>query len=142
MALTQKSKILKEHTLRDHAGWSVTSKMPQVYIHYFGNKSSNSLLEAYGIVKSEQTNNFNDRLLKPKYCPNCEECNKPNAKICIKCKMVLVYDEYLETLEKQEQKDYELEEIKKRMNVMEQGQKELLDLLKHPKELFKILQNE
>ena len=53
-ALTQKSRILKEHTLRDHAGWSITSKMPQVYIHYFGNESSNSLLEAYGIMDSER----------------------------------------------------------------------------------------
>lgn len=38
-ALTQKSKILKEHILRDHAGWSITSKMPQTYIHYFGTES-------------------------------------------------------------------------------------------------------
>ena len=37
-ALTQ-SKILKEHILRDHAGWSITSKMPQTYIHYFGTES-------------------------------------------------------------------------------------------------------
>ncbi len=48
-ALTAKSLILKEHTLRDYAGWSMSSKMPQVYIHYFGNESSKSLLEAYGI---------------------------------------------------------------------------------------------
>src|SRR3954453_8091878 len=48
-ALTQKSQILKEITLRDHTGWSMTSRMPNVYIHYFGNESSNSLLEAYGI---------------------------------------------------------------------------------------------
>ena len=37
-ALTEKSLILKEHVLRDHAGWTMTSKMPQVYIHYFGNE--------------------------------------------------------------------------------------------------------
>ena len=45
-ALTEKSQILKEHVLRDHAGWTMTSKMPQVYIHYFGTESSRSLLEA------------------------------------------------------------------------------------------------
>ena len=33
-ALTEKSQILKEHVLRDHAGWTMSSKMPQVYIHY------------------------------------------------------------------------------------------------------------
>lgn len=53
-ALTAKSQILKEHTLRDHAGWSISSKMPQVYIHYFGTESSNLLLEAYGIVKHDE----------------------------------------------------------------------------------------
>jgi hypothetical protein len=41
-ALTEKSQILKEHVLRDHAGWSMTSRMPQVYIHYFGTESSKS----------------------------------------------------------------------------------------------------
>jgi len=49
-ALTEKSQILKEHVLRDHAGWTMSSKMPQVYIHYFGNESSKSLLEARGLV--------------------------------------------------------------------------------------------
>jgi hypothetical protein len=51
-ALTHKSQILKESTLRDHAGWTMNSKMPSVYLHYFGTESSNSLLEAYGIVKN------------------------------------------------------------------------------------------
>jgi hypothetical protein len=57
-ALTEKSQVLKESTLRDHAGWTDTSKMPQVYIHYFGNESSNSLLEAHGIkIKTGNTMN-------------------------------------------------------------------------------------
>jgi integrase len=30
-ALTEKSQILTESTLRDHAGWTMTSKMPTVY---------------------------------------------------------------------------------------------------------------
>jgi hypothetical protein len=36
-ALTEKSKILKEHVLRQHAGWSITSNTHQKYLHYFGN---------------------------------------------------------------------------------------------------------
>jgi hypothetical protein len=32
-ALTEKSQILTESTLRDHAGWTMTSKMPTVYVH-------------------------------------------------------------------------------------------------------------
>ena len=101
-ALTQKSKILKEHILRDHAGWSATSKMPQTYIHYFGTESSNSLLEAYGIIKPED-NDHTKKLLKPKSCPNCNESNKHEAKLCISCKMVLSYDSYNQTVENENQ---------------------------------------
>ena len=49
-ALTEKSTILKEHVLRQHAGWSGRSQMHLKYLHYFGNESSESLLEAYGII--------------------------------------------------------------------------------------------
>lgn len=95
-ALTMKSTILKEHVLRDHAGWSMTSRMPQVYIHYFGTESSTSLLKAYGIEKED--NSFDQHLSKlPTPCPNCQEPNRHTAKFCIKCKMVLSYDSYNET---------------------------------------------
>jgi hypothetical protein len=41
--------------LRHHAGWSGRSQMHLKYLHYFGNESSESLLEAYGIIpKGEQ----------------------------------------------------------------------------------------
>jgi len=58
-ALTEKSQILKEHVLRDHASWTMSSKMPQVYIHYFGNESSKSLLELKGVIKKEDSINQN-----------------------------------------------------------------------------------
>jgi integrase/recombinase XerD len=69
-SLTEKSKILKEHILRQHAGWSIGSSMPQKYLHYFGNESNVSLLEAYGIVTKDQRPSD---VLKPKQCPNCSE---------------------------------------------------------------------
>ena len=53
-ALTEKSKILKEHTLRQHAGWSQTSNMHQKYIHYYGNESNESILEAYGLINKNK----------------------------------------------------------------------------------------
>ncbi len=97
-ALTHKSAFLKEHILRDHAGWSMTSKMPQVYIHYFGTESSNSILEAYGIAKNES---MRTNILKPIQCPNCLESNEKQARFCISCKMILKYDAYTQTLEQQ-----------------------------------------
>jgi integrase len=55
-ALTEKSQILKESTLRDHAGWSNTSQMPKVYIHYYGNESSKLKQKAdqYSTLLKEQ----------------------------------------------------------------------------------------
>ena len=49
-AITEKSRILKKHVLRQHAGWTPASQMHLKYLHYFGNESNESLLEAYGIV--------------------------------------------------------------------------------------------
>jgi len=112
-ALTQKSKILKEHILRDHAGWSTTSNMPQTYIHYFGTESSNSLLEAYGVIKPED-NDQTKKLLKPKYCSHCNESNTHEAKLCIKCKMILSYDAYENIIEEQKMKEKELYEFKQK----------------------------
>ena len=43
--LTEKSTKLKSSTLNQHAGWTANSNMAQKYIHYFGNESSESLLE-------------------------------------------------------------------------------------------------
>ncbi len=97
-ALTQKSRYLKEHVLRDHAGWTLSSKMPQIYIHYFGNESANSILQAKGILKLEDEEN-NINAIKPRECPNCGEPNKRDARFCnnIKCKMVLTYESYSDT---------------------------------------------
>jgi integrase len=107
-ALTAKSKILKESTLRDHAGWSMMSRMPNVYLHYFGNESSKSLLEAYGIKHHNQKE---ISVLKTKSCPNCREENKPDSKFCARCRMVLSYDAYEETLQMQENQKLNMDKI-------------------------------
>jgi predicted nucleic acid-binding Zn ribbon protein len=69
-------------------------------LHYYGNEASESLLEAYGIVvaKDKQVT----ETLRPKQCPNCSEPNRPDAKFCAKCRIVLTYDAYNETLERQQ----------------------------------------
>ena len=113
-ALTEKSTILKEHVLRQHAGWSGRSQMHLKYLHYFGNESSESLLEAYGIVEKSQHTD----ILKPKQCPNCNEPNKPDSKFCAKCKMVLTYDAYNETLENEKDKEERLIAIENQMRAI------------------------
>jgi integrase len=135
-ALTEKSIILKEHVLRNHAGWTMSSKMPQLYIHYFGNESSKSLLEASGIIKKTSGELVS---LKSKQCPNCNEPNKQDSKFCVHCRMVLTYDAYSETIEEKQIKDKEVENLKNQMASMQEAQREILDLLKDPAKLLQIL---
>lgn len=123
-ALTEKSQILKESTLRDHAGWSSTSQMPQVYIHYFGNESSNSLLQAYGIKSNTGPNLI---LSRPKQCPNCSEPNKTETKFCSKCGMVLTYDAYNETVADKRLKDTQIEAMMRKQEQFEQMIQSLID---------------
>ena len=103
--------------------------MPQKYIHYFGNEASESLLEAYGIVSKDQK--LSDAL-RSKQCPNCNEPNKPDSRFCAKCRMVLTYDAYSETVEDMQIKDNEVKNLKEQMAAMQEAQKEILDLLRDP----------
>jgi integrase len=96
-ALTEKAQYMTEAMLRSHAGWSKTSKMPAIYLHFFGTESSRAILEAKGVIpKDTETSNS----LQSKYCPHCKEPNTPHAKFCHECKMVLTYDGYAETQSK------------------------------------------
>jgi integrase len=107
-ALTEKSQILKESVLRDHAGWSMNSQMPQIYIHYYGTESARSLLEAKGIIKQKDGRGS---VLNVKQCPNCAESNRPDSKFCSRCRMVLTYDAYNETLQEQEKQKLNMDKI-------------------------------
>jgi len=111
-ALTEKSTKLKLHTLNQHAGWTTGSAMAQKYLHYFGSESSDSLLEAYGIVTKD---NIPINTLNPKTCPNCSEGNTQDAKFCNKCKMVLTYDAYNETMEIQSQREDRMDNLEEEL---------------------------
>lgn len=109
--LTEKSKMkqINEHQLRQLAGWSPRSQMHLKYIHYFGNEASESLLEAYGLVPVGQEQ---AKIMQYKQCPNCNEPNKPDCRFCAKCKMVLTYDAFSETIEKEKQREIEVQSLK------------------------------
>ena len=108
------------------------------YEHWFGNESSQSLLEAYGILPQD---NQAKEILKPKQCPNCNEPNRPDGKFCAKCRMVLTYDAYSETVDEKEQKDNEIQNLKQQMVSMQESQKEILDLLKDHVKLIEALKD-
>jgi len=125
-ALTEKSGILKEHYLRQYAGWSPSSQMHLKYLHYFGDESSGNILEAYGIItKNKELPN----VLKPKQCPNCSEPNKPGSRLCVRCRMVMTYDAYSETLESQKQKEDKLTSMEKQFNTIQSQMQSVLAAL-------------
>jgi integrase len=130
-ALTEKSVFLKEHVLRQHAGWSPRSQMHLKYLHYFGNESSESILEAYGIMTKEDKES---NCLKSKQCPNCSEPNKPDSRFCAKCRLVLSYDAYNETLEEQKKKEDKLTVIEHKFNTMQSQMKALITTLANLKD--------
>jgi integrase/recombinase XerD len=79
-------------------------------LHYLGNESNESLLEAYGLIDKD----IQIDRLKPKQCPNCTKPNKPESKFCVKCRMVLTYDAYNETIEETQKKESEVKELKEK----------------------------
>jgi UTP-glucose-1-phosphate uridylyltransferase len=82
------------------------------YLHYFSNESSEGLLKAYGIVTKNQQHSD---ILRPKTYPNCNEsANKPDSKFYVKCRMVLTYDAYDETLENQKEKESEVQRLQQK----------------------------
>jgi hypothetical protein len=103
--------ILKEATLRVFSGWTADSDMPRRYTHLFENAACEDILEAYGLLdKGIQL----QQQLRSKQCPNCNEPNKPDSKFCAKCKMILSYDAYSETLEDLKKKDLEVQSLREK----------------------------
>jgi hypothetical protein len=81
-------------------------------------KTDGSLLEAYGIIPRGQKIDQ----LRPKQCTNCNEANKPDARFCAKCRIVLTYDVYEEVLQQQEQQKLnmdKMEQVLERINKLE-----------------------
>jgi hypothetical protein len=126
-ALTQKAKILKEPILKAHSGWSQSSQMHLKYEHWFGNESSEALLEAYGVLTPEDSNPYVDTF-KPKFCPNCKESNIADARFCKHCRMVLTYDAFQDTLEAQKKKDDRLSTIEEQVKALMEHQQKIAQL--------------
>ena len=112
-ALTEKSLILSESVLKDYAGWSMASKMTQVYVHLRG-ESSKVLLQKTGVIKKEDIGQVN--ALKTRQCPNCFEPNRPDSQFCIKCRIVLSLESYNDVLKRQKEKDLEMNQLREQQS--------------------------
>lgn len=56
-------------------------------------------------------------------------------------KIVLTYDAYSETIEKQQEKETEVQKLKEQMRLMQESQTEILALLKDPEKISEILKH-
>jgi integrase/recombinase XerD len=118
--LTQKAQKLTAPVLKQYAGWQPGSEMDSKYIHFLGNEANDTILsEIYGLetaatLKSKKLS----QALTPKVCPNCSESNIPDCKFCSKCKMILTYDAYEETIQSAQQKDDEIKTIKEQIQAL------------------------
>ena len=98
------------------------SQIHQKYLHYYGNESNESILEAYGLKPRED--NAIDKM-KPRQCPNCSELNKIDSKFCVNCRMVLSYDSYIETVNKNQIDEAKLDKIQMLVERIENLEKQL-----------------
>jgi hypothetical protein len=107
-ALTEKSQILSESVLKDHAGWTRSSKMTQIYIHKW-RIIKNFIAKKRGVIRKNDTGEA--IILKSKQCPNCHEPNKPDSQFCSKCRIVLSLESYNDVLRRQKEKDAEIKQL-------------------------------
>jgi integrase len=115
-SISRHARILKESTLRAFSGWTAGSDMVQRYVHLYNNAPVEDLLVARGIISKDETTNSR---LGSKQCPNCSESNKPDSRFCTKCRLVLSFDAYNETLEEQKKKEDKLAAIEDKFNIMQ-----------------------
>jgi len=135
-ALTEKSQILNEHMLRNHAGWTTSSKMPQVYIHHLGNASSKQLLQSFGIIEKDKESFDSDTISKKiRVCPNCNEPNKAENGFCFKCKMILSFDSYSEIRNEDKNK---IERLENDMKTLKAGMNKIFELVQQNPILLQI----
>jgi hypothetical protein len=119
-AATEISKAIKDSVLIDqYLGWSHRGNTRQKYQHYYADDAYDAMLtmmDGLAPPTSEQlTNGKKKSFLKPKQCPHCDEPNKPEAKFCAKCKFVISFDAFNETIEEAENNKRKLEETEKKL---------------------------
>ena len=119
-----------ERDLRIFAGWSKTSDMPNVYLHYGEKELDNKILAKQGIIKNSEIDKAQQtKVLSPKYCTRCNKSNPADALYC-NCGTIIDSKEALriDTVKKDADKFTEelmTTPIKKDVS-LEQGMKEAL----------------
>jgi len=88
---------LSDAQLKQHFGWTQSSRMASVYIHMSGRDVDRALLKINGINIDEA--NDKKSSLEPKNCMRCETVNPATNKFCSKCGFILDEKTMVETIE-------------------------------------------
>jgi integrase len=119
-AATEISKALKDSVLIDqYMGWSHSGNTRQKYQHYYNDDSFDAMLTMMDGLKPISPAK-NKTLLKPRICPNCSESNTPESRFCSKCKFVLSFDSFNETLTQANDMKKRLEDLEQRFEQLVQ----------------------
>jgi integrase len=120
--LTRLAPKMNSYNFNLHSGHVKGSKMVEVYTHELGGESSREILKMNGILldsdNDEKGEGRSSSIISlNKQCPLCNVPNKPDARFCINCQMVLTYDAYTDAKN-------EAEETKKKLAQLEAQQQE------------------
>ena len=106
---TRNAKFLTDSELKLMYGWSMSSKMPAVYVHLSGRDLDDKLTSLYGGQKVEQS--------KPEFvpviCPRCSEKASPGMLYCPRCASPLGMEERSRIATEDESIRRELTELRK-----------------------------
>jgi len=102
----------KERDLRIFAGWSGSSNMPDVYLHYGSEEVEKKLLKLKGKYKEEDKikEETENKQLEPRVCPRCNKINPATAVYC-NCGMALDKKTWINDTERREEADSKLNEL-------------------------------
>jgi len=89
---------LTEAQMKEYFGWVQASDMASVYVHLSGRDVDSAILKVYGM--SQNGNNKEESVLKPKKCSRCDETNPATNKFCFKCGMPLDKETIVKLVEK------------------------------------------
>jgi site-specific recombinase XerD len=95
---THLAKHLTEAQMKEHFGWVQSSEMAGIYVHLSGRDVDDALLKTYGLRRPDDEKQAD--LLKPRFCPRCNESNAADSRFCSKCSLVLDMKEAIELEEK------------------------------------------
>lgn len=134
-AATEISKFLKDSVLIDqYMGWSHSGNTRQKYQHYYNDDAFDAMLTVMDGLKPTALRPSGTNLLKPRLCPNCSETNKPESRFCSKCKFVLTFDAFNETVKESEKTKQDIQFMRQQFKEMARDQEESMQWLREIKQ--------